>query len=50
MTCDGILTVITPSGVARESRPPGMRPPEPDLLRIPAERQPPPNVDDPPPF
>lgn len=44
MSDDGVLTVITPSGVTRVSRPPGWRvlvePPDP----------PPPVVDDPPPF
>ena len=44
MSDDGVLTVITPSGVTRVSRPPGWRvltdPPDP----------PPPAVDDPPPF
>jgi hypothetical protein len=50
MTPDGILTVTTPSGITRSTRPPGMRPP--------ATADPPPTdpepptapVDDPPPF
>ena len=50
MTCDGVLTVLTPSGVARDSRPPGMHPRAPDILRIPAERQPSSVQDLPPPF
>ena len=41
MTDDGVLTVTTPSGVTRTTRPPGLRPPPPD---------PPPPADDPPPF
>jgi hypothetical protein len=50
MTCDGVLTVTTPSGITRTSRPPGMRLGIRDLLRIPAERQPPPDDGEPPPF
>jgi hypothetical protein len=49
MTCDGVLTVTTPSGVTRVSRPPGMRGENRTVLRVNAERQPPPD-DDPPPF
>ncbi|WP_138734332.1 HNH endonuclease signature motif containing protein [Modestobacter excelsi] len=41
MTHDGVLTVTTPSGVTRSTRPPGMRPPPPG---------PPPPADEPPPF
>jgi hypothetical protein len=40
MTSDGVLTVTTPSGVTRVTRPPGLFPPE-DL---------PPWSDDPAPF
>ncbi|PRY41120.1 hypothetical protein LY71_1191, partial [Geodermatophilus tzadiensis] len=29
MTADGVLTVTTPSGITRTTRPPGMRPPPP---------------------
>ncbi|MGY1737801.1 hypothetical protein [Geodermatophilus sp. SYSU D00684] len=52
MSADGTLTVTTPSGIKRTTRPPGMRPP-------PAEPDPPPDDagmppadprDDPPPF
>ncbi|MGY1734995.1 DUF222 domain-containing protein [Geodermatophilus sp. SYSU D00684] len=51
MTADGTLTVTTPSGITRTTRPPGMSPP-------PAEPDPPPDTappppgpgDDPPPF
>jgi hypothetical protein len=48
MTDDGILSVTTPSGVTRISRPPGMRA-DADILHVRAERQPPID-DDPPPF
>ena len=41
---DGVLTVITPSGVTRTSRPPGYR-----VLTAPPQ-PPPPEPDDPPPF
>ena len=44
MTADGVLTIITPSGVTRVSRPPGWR----VLTRSPDRPAPPP--DDPPPF
>ncbi len=44
MTDDGVLTVTTPSGVTRTTRPPGMRPPPP------ADPEPQPATDDPPPF
>ena len=44
MTADGILTVITPTGVTRTSRPPGYR-----VLTDPPHPPPPP-ADDPPPF
>jgi hypothetical protein len=50
MTCDGVLTVTTPSGVTRDSRPPGMRAEDCTVLRVPAERQPPSDDDEPPPF
>ena len=47
MTADGVLSVTTPSGVTRTTRPPGLRPP--------AEKEPPAGPlpcpgDDPPPF
>ncbi|MGY1847148.1 DUF222 domain-containing protein [Blastococcus sp. SYSU DS1021] len=42
---DGVLTVITPTGVTRTSRPPGYR-----VLTAPPEPPPPPEPDDPPPF
>jgi hypothetical protein len=49
MTDDGVLSVTTPSGVTRVSRPPGMHPDhDADVLHVTAERQPP--IDDPPPF
>ena len=44
MSDDGVLTVITPSGVTRVSRPPGWR-----VLAEPPDPPPPP-VEDPPPF
>jgi hypothetical protein len=40
MTCDGELSVTTPSGITRTSRPPGLASGRPGLLRIPAERRP----------
>lgn len=50
MTPDGVLTITTPSGVTRTSRPPGMTTDDDDpVLRVAAERQPPPD-EDPPPF
>jgi hypothetical protein len=55
MTPDGVLTVTTPSGVPRTSRPPGMREPpvgrhgDGAVLRVPAERRLPSGLD-PPPF
>ena len=39
MTGDGVLTVTTPSGVTRITRPPGMEPGRRDVLRVAAERQ-----------
>jgi hypothetical protein len=50
MTSVGVLTVTTPSGVTRVSRPPGMRAEGPELLRIPAERGPLLDDGEPPPF
>ncbi|HLM04088.1 MAG TPA: DUF222 domain-containing protein [Blastococcus sp.] len=50
MTADGVLSVTTPSGVTRTSRPPGLRYSALDLLRIPSERRPLPDDVDPPPF
>ncbi|MGY1855037.1 DUF222 domain-containing protein [Modestobacter sp. SYSU DS0290] len=46
MTGDGVLTVTTPSGVIRTTRPPGRQP----ARRRPPEPPPPPPADDPPPF
>jgi hypothetical protein len=48
MTPDGVLTVTTPSGVTRTTRPPGMTTDDRTVLRVSAERQPPP--EEPPPF
>ncbi|MGY1887048.1 DUF222 domain-containing protein [Blastococcus sp. SYSU DS0753] len=42
---DGVLTVITPTGVSRTSRPPGYR-----VLTAPPQPPPPPPAEDPPPF
>jgi hypothetical protein len=57
MTADGVLSVTTPSGVTRTSRPPGTQPPSLHLTsaRVLAQppTQPPPAPDpddDPPPF
>jgi hypothetical protein len=50
MTPDGVLSVTTPSGVTRTSRPPGRRYSIPDLLRVPSERRSIPDGVDPPPF
>jgi hypothetical protein len=52
MTPDGILTVSTPAGVTRTSRPPGLHLTEPRVLTRPPDRPPPaPDpTDDPPPF
>jgi hypothetical protein len=52
MSADGVLTVTTPSGITRSTRPPGMRPPEPPDDAGPPENLPPPARpdDDPPPF
>jgi hypothetical protein len=55
MTADGVLTVTTPSGITRTTRPPGLRPPpssdppppEPDPS---AATEDPTSPDDPPPF
>lgn len=49
MTADGILSVTTPSGVTRTTRPPGTGLPD-ELLFIPAGGPAPPDTDDPPPF
>ena len=49
MTSDGVLTVTTPSGVPRVSRPPGMDAGADTVLRVTAERQPASGAD-PPPF
>ena len=50
MSDDGVLTVTTPSGVTRTTRPPGLRPPpatdRPDTQVRPDDPLP----DDPPPF
>jgi hypothetical protein len=50
MTSDGVLTVTTPGGVTRVSRPPGMSADTHALLWVAAERQPPPDDDEPAPF
>ncbi|TFV57124.1 HNH endonuclease [Geodermatophilus sp. DF01-2] len=52
MTPDGILTVTTPAGVTRTSRPPGLQLTGPRVLTRPPEQPPPaPDpADDPPPF
>jgi hypothetical protein len=50
MTFDGILSVTTPSGVTRTSRPPGLRSDTLELLRTYAERRPVPDDVDPAPF
>ncbi|MGY2076652.1 HNH endonuclease signature motif containing protein, partial [Blastococcus sp. SYSU DS0828] len=42
---DGVLTVITPTGVTRTTRPPGYR-----VLTAPPQPPPPPPAEDPPPF
>jgi hypothetical protein len=47
MTADGVLTVTSPSGVTRSSRPPGTHDDVDGVLRVTAEREPP--IDDPPP-
>jgi CBS domain-containing protein len=50
MTSDGVLTVTTPTGVTRVSRPPGMRGDDDDIvLRVASERRPR-SDPDPPPF
>jgi Domain of unknown function (DUF222) len=50
MTIDGVLSVTTPSGITRTSRPPGQRSGTLELLRTYSERQPVPDVVDPAPF
>ncbi|WP_106275591.1 HNH endonuclease signature motif containing protein [Geodermatophilus tzadiensis] len=55
MTPDGVLTVTTPSGITRTTRPPGLRPPPPAETTSPADTGSPPQQatepdDDPPPF
>jgi hypothetical protein len=50
MTADGVLSVTTPSGVTRTTRPPGRRYTCLDLLRVPSERRRLPDDVDPPPF
>jgi len=52
MTADGILTVTTPAGVTRTSRPPGLQLTGPRVLASPPDQPPPaPDLaDDPPPF
>src|SRR3954469_17758413 len=49
MTADGVLSVTTPSGVTRTTRPPGLRLPA-DLLLNEVGGAPPDPDDDPPPF
>ena len=48
MTDDGVLTVTTPSGVTRTTRPPGLRTPA--VRHLVGSGGPPPDDDDPPPF
>jgi hypothetical protein len=50
MSDDGTLTVTTPSGITRTTRPPGMRPPPPAPDPPPDGPAPPDPDDDPPPF
>jgi hypothetical protein len=50
MTCDGVLSVTTPTGVTRTSWPPGRRYTIPDPLRVRSEREPGTDDVDPPPF
>jgi hypothetical protein len=50
MRDDGTLTVTTPSGITRTTRPPGMRPPPPAPEPPPDGPAPPDPDDDPPPF
>ncbi|MGY1652892.1 HNH endonuclease signature motif containing protein, partial [Geodermatophilus sp. SYSU D01119] len=50
MSTDGVLTVTTPSGITRTTRPPGMRPPPPAPDPPPGRAAPPDPADDPPPF
>jgi Domain of unknown function (DUF222) len=50
MTRDGVLSVTTPSGVTRTSRPPGMPYDTRDLIRVPSDRRPVPDGADPPPY
>ena len=50
MTCDGVLTVTTPSGITRVTRPPGMKSTDRDVLRVIAERRPALADDEPAPF
>ncbi|MGY1779897.1 HNH endonuclease, partial [Geodermatophilus sp. SYSU D01036] len=52
MGADGTLTVTTPSGITRTTRPPGMRPPPPAEPDPPVDPGPPPTdpADEPPPF
>jgi hypothetical protein len=40
MTSDGVLTVTTPTGITRVSRPPGMTHDDRSVLRVSAERDP----------
>jgi hypothetical protein len=49
MTDDGVLSVTTPSGVTRTTRPPGLRSPA-EYLPTPAGGNVPDIDDDPPPF
>ncbi|MGY1725943.1 DUF222 domain-containing protein [Geodermatophilus sp. SYSU D01062] len=52
MTADGVLSVTTPSGITRTTRPPGVRPPpaEPDPPPDDPGPPPPADPDEPPPF
>ncbi|MGY1696003.1 DUF222 domain-containing protein [Geodermatophilus sp. SYSU D00814] len=50
MAADGTLTVTTPSGITRTTRPPGLRPPPPPEPEPPGAEEPAAPDDDPPPF
>jgi hypothetical protein len=49
MSPDGVLSVTTPSGVTRSTRPPGLHLPD-ELVLAPVGGPPPDPADDPPPF
>jgi hypothetical protein len=50
MTPDGVLTVTTPTGITRETGPPALRVGPAPAIRVSAERAPPDDDSDPPPF